>query len=247
MIAKTTILLGILIVASAAANVYLYQRSAALENTITQLTETNNGLRNRIENNNQSSTIVPSPTVNGTLPSNPPQISNPLPNGTNHSITAVAVKTVPVTDGFFQSVQYEGTVMDITVDIREGRGLVLVNTETPTGVDFQTSARTAVQVAQVTTGADLSERDVIFSIKSKDSAGDLQIVDGPSAGAAMTVLLAAELEAGDNVAQIKQDVLMTGTINSDGTVGPVGGIPEKAIAAGIRCQDFSSSFRSGDL
>jgi uncharacterized protein len=235
MTTKITILLGILIVASAAANVYFYQKSAAMENTIAQLTETNKDLRDTISNNNQSSSIVSPPTGNATLtlPSNPPQISKSLPNGTSQSIAAVAVKAVPVTDGFFQSVKYEGTVMDITVDIREGRGLVLVNTETPTGVDFQTSARTAVEVTQSVTGADLRERDVIFSIKSKDSASDLQAVDGPSAGAAMTVLLAAELDAaGYNTAQIKQDVLMTGTINPDGTVGPVGGIPEKAIAAG---------------
>lgn len=44
--------------------------------------------------------------------------------------------------------------MDITVDIWDGgKGLVLVNTEVPTGVDFQTSARTAVKIAQLITGA----------------------------------------------------------------------------------------------
>ena len=135
MTTKITILLGILIVALAAANVYFYQKSAAMENTIAQLTETNKDLRDTISNNNQSSSIVSPPTGNATLtlPSNPPQISKSLPNGTSQSIAAVAVKAVPVTDGFFQSVKYEGTVMDITVDIREGRGLVLVNTGDPNG------------------------------------------------------------------------------------------------------------------
>ena len=56
-------------------------------------------------------------------------------------------------------------------------------------------------------------------------------MDGPSAGAAMTLLLAAELGAGGNT-ELKQDVLITGTINPDGTIGPVGGVPEKALAAG---------------
>lgn len=238
MSAKTTAILGVLIVASAAANFYLYQQTTDLQHTINQLQATNKELHEDLVNarNNQSPPIGSSPPpVTGNLPtfSGPPSQSR-LVNTTSQSITAVAVKAIPVTDGFFQSVHYQGTVMDITVDIREGRGLVLVNTEIPTGVDFQTSARTAVKLAQSETGVDLSDKDVIFSIKAKgenNTASDLQAVDGPSAGAAMTVLLAAELSAGGNT-ELKQDVLMTGTINPDGTIGPVGGVPEKAVAAG---------------
>lgn len=58
-------------------------------------------------------------------------------------------------------------------------------------------------------------------------------VDGPSAGAITTVGVLAALR-GDTV---RQDVAMTGTINPDGTIGPVGGIPQKidgAAAAGIK-------------
>jgi uncharacterized protein len=239
MSAKITVILGILILISAAANVYLYQKSTSLENIISQLQATNKELKDDLanaKNNNQSSSIGSSSMITGNLPSlSGPlqQVNNKLVNVTSQSITAVAVKAVPVSDGFFQTVQYQGTVMDITVDIRDGRGLVLVNTEVPTGVDFQTSARTAVKVAQSMTGADLSDKDVIFSIKAKGSstASDLQAVDGPSAGAAMTVLLAAELGAGGNT-ELKQDVLITGTIDPDGTIGPVGGVPEKAVAAG---------------
>ncbi|AIF82433.1 archaeal serine protease [Candidatus Nitrososphaera evergladensis SR1] len=252
MTAKITILLGILIIASAFANVYLYQKTASLENTVTQLQNTNRKLTDSLgnansnnNNNNQNSTTIgsssPPPPATGVLPptSNRSQQQNSkfLLNTTSQSITAVAVKAVPVTDGFFQTVQYQGVAIDITVDIRDnGKGLVLVNTEIPTGVDFQTSARTAVKVAQSMTKADLSNKDVIFSIKSKggnSTSTDLQAVDGPSAGAAMTALLAAELGAiGNNNAELKQDVVMTGTIEPDGTIGPVGGVPEKAIAAG---------------
>jgi uncharacterized protein len=249
MSAKITIILGVLIVASAAVNVYLYQQTSGLEKTVTQLQATNkelednlaNAKKNNNNNNQSSSQIDSSPTATRNLPSfsGPSQQSNNrLVNMTSQSITAAAVKAVPVTDGFFQTVQYQGTIMEITVDIRDdGRGLVLVNTETPTGVDFQTSARTAVKVAQSMTQADLSDKDVIFSIKTKgenSTSGDLQAVDGPSAGAAMTVLLAAELGASGSSshAGLKQDVVMTGTINPDGTIGPVGGVPEKAVAAG---------------
>lgn len=55
----------------------------------------------------------------------------------------------------------------------------------------------------------------------------MEIVDGPSAGAAITVALIATIRNQD----LDPGVFMTGTINSDGSVGPVGGVPEKAIAA----------------
>lgn len=52
-------------------------------------------------------------------------------------------------------------------------------------------------------------------------------IDGPSAGAVQTVAVLSLL-LGD---QLRTDVAMTGTINPDGTVGPVGGIPEKLTGA----------------
>lgn len=51
--------------------------------------------------------------------------------------------------------------------------------------------------------------------------------DGPSAGGVMTVGFAA-LFKGD---QIRRGIAMTGTISKDGTIGPVGGIPDKIRAA----------------
>lgn len=52
-------------------------------------------------------------------------------------------------------------------------------------------------------------------------------IDGPSAGALFTVGILAAVR-GD---KLKDDVTMTGTINPDGTVGPVGGIPYKMEGA----------------
>ena len=52
-------------------------------------------------------------------------------------------------------------------------------------------------------------------------------IDGPSAGAVQTVAVLSLL-LGD---ELRSDVAMTGTINPDGTVGPVGGIPEKLTGA----------------
>lgn len=152
--------------------------------------------------------------------------ANPVVTVGSKSITAVAVRPIMISDGFFQEVKYSGTVLNITVDIRDGSGLVLVNTAIPTGVDFQTSAKTAVKVAQMHTGTDLSNRDVIFSISSKNK-NELQAVDGYSAGMAMTVLLVKEIQD----KPISDKILLTGTIQEDGLIGPVGGVPEKADAA----------------
>lgn len=143
------------------------------------------------------------------------------------SISAVAVTPVIVNDGFFETTKYQGSVLKITVETRTGTGLVLVNTAIPSGVDFQTSARTSVMVAQNVTGVDLSKKDVIFSISAGNNQ-DLQAVDGGSAGGAMTVLLISDLLG----KTINNQVLMTGTIQPDGTIGPIGAVSEKADAAG---------------
>ncbi|MDE1826489.1 MAG: hypothetical protein KGH83_02725 [Thaumarchaeota archaeon] len=145
----------------------------------------------------------------------------------NASISAVAVTPVIESDGFFETTSYQGSILKITVEIRDGTGLVLVNTAIPTGVDFQSSAHTAVMVAQNVTGIDLSKKDVIFSVSSGNNQ-DLQAVDGGSAGGAMTVLLVSELLG----KQINNQVLMTGTIQPDGTIGQIGEADVKADAAG---------------
>lgn len=143
------------------------------------------------------------------------------------SIFAVAVRPVIQSDGFFETTTYQGSILKITVEIRDGSGLVLVNTAIPTGVDFQSSARTAVVVAQNVTGVDLSKKDIIFSISSANNQ-DLQAVDGGSAGGAMTVLLISDLLG----KSINHQVLMTGTIQPDGTIGQIGAAADKASAAG---------------
>jgi uncharacterized protein len=141
------------------------------------------------------------------------------------SIAAVAVYPITQSDGFFQTTSYNGTIFKITVEIRDGTGLVLANTAIPEGVDFQDSARIAVQVAHSITGMDLSNKDVIFSITTDNQ--NLRAVDGGSAGGAMTVLLTSTILG----KSINGHVIMTGTIQSDGTIGQIGGVLEKAEAA----------------
>ena len=150
---------------------------------------------------------------------------NPATKKYMESISAVAVYPIVQSDGFFQTTSYNGTILKITVDIRDGTGLVLANTAIPEGVDFQNSARIAAKVAQNVTGVDLSTKDIIFSITTDNQ--NLQAVDGGSAGGAMTVLLTSAVLG----KSINGNILMTGTIQPDGTIGPIGAVLEKAEAA----------------
>lgn len=91
-------------------------------------------------------------------------------------------------------------------------------------MDLQTSGKTASIVAENFTGISLRKTDVILTVIADE---EVQIVDGPSAGAAITTAIIAAIV---NKA-INQSVYITGTINPDGSIGPVGGVLEKSIAA----------------
>ncbi|MFH1623224.1 MAG: S16 family serine protease [Candidatus Aenigmatarchaeota archaeon] len=116
-----------------------------------------------------------------------------------------------------------GVVTWLTVDSTEGEGRTLVNiNQLLFWVDTQYSIQTAKYVAENYTGYDLSNADIIYTI---DTSANL--IEGPSAGAALTVATVAALRN----ESINPDVLITGTITPYGEIGEVGGILEKAGAA----------------
>ena len=128
-----------------------------------------------------------------------------------------------------------GVISRLTVEIMPGAGRVLVDTHPLVGFDFQHADRTAVKVASNLTGYALDDdgeglegADVLFLITTlTEESVEIQAIDGPSAGAATTVATIAAL----NNKIVKRDVIITGTINEDGSIGPVGGIFQKALAA----------------
>lgn len=115
----------------------------------------------------------------------------------------------------------EGILSNLEVEVVPGRGRILLTAEPLTGVNTQSSERVAAEIASKITKTSLEDKDVIFTINS-----GANIVDGPSAGAAMTVATISAITGN----AFRNDTMLTGTIEEDGTVGQVGGILKKAKA-----------------
>jgi hypothetical protein len=122
------------------------------------------------------------------------------------------------------TVVQSGVMLNITAEVKPGEGRVLVDTQPLMGVVFQDAANTATYVAENRTGVSLAGSDVIISI---NAPGQVPSVDGPSAGALMTLLVISAIEK----KPLREDVTLTGTIDQDGNVGAIGGVVEKAQAA----------------
>jgi uncharacterized protein len=119
----------------------------------------------------------------------------------------------------------EGILLDATVIVQNGTGHVFVDTSPYTQVDLQGSARIAAMVASDVLGIDQRAYDFYYIIDISSP-----IIGGPSAGGALTV---ATIAAAKNWT-LKPGVVMTGMINPDGSIGPVGGIPYKLEAAATK-------------
>ncbi|MCI4396733.1 MAG: hypothetical protein JHC28_04170 [Thermoprotei archaeon] len=116
-----------------------------------------------------------------------------------------------------------GVVTNLTVTVAyPGSGQVYFSSDPVTELDTQSAARIAVLVATSFLGIDYKKYDYFFSMKSPSL-----VIGGPSASAVMSVGVVAAIMN----ATVKNDVAMTGMINPDGTIGPVGGIPDKLQAA----------------
>ena len=118
----------------------------------------------------------------------------------------------------------EGAMVEVSVEVAPGRGRVLIQTTPLMGVVFQDAANHAVAVAENRSHMNLSASDIIFSIQGPEEVSE---VDGPSAGALMAALLLSVLEG----FSLNENATVTGTIDENGEIGPVGGILMKAEAA----------------
>jgi len=117
---------------------------------------------------------------------------------------------------------YEGGIADLYLEIKPGSGRVFLETFPLTRTDTQMSTRFAKAIACDAIEKDCDDIDFFYTITA-DSA----IIAGPSAGASIAVLTVAMLE---NL-ELNEGYAVTGTINSGGLIGPVGGLKEKVEAA----------------
>lgn len=240
---QQTRLLSLVLVISLIANISLaavlftseQAGSSQVQERLTALESSNAELQSRLDQSNLSAEQAASQLVfyrsqQQTTSSTPGMTGRAGAAGLSGTASlqapAVMQRTVLNQSGRFITRQTitEGSMINISVELTSGRGRVLVQTSPLMGEVFQDAANTAVAVAEARTGADLSESDAIISIIADDRVPS---VNGPSAGALMTLLLVSVLEQ----RPVRQDVTVTGTIDKDGQIGAIGGVVEKATAA----------------
>jgi predicted S18 family serine protease len=115
-----------------------------------------------------------------------------------------------------------GSVADLFLEIKPGQGRIFIDTYPFTKLDTQFTTRYAKNFACDYTSTDCSNLDFFYTIKAGSN-----IIGGPSAGAATTLLTAAMLQN----REVPKTLSLTGTISSGGIIGPVGGVDKKIIAA----------------
>jgi uncharacterized protein len=152
------------------------------------------------------------------------QLNPPLaPSGINSSVTSDGTAhMLAVSDE--DNGTYKGTVSNVIVYTQLGTGHVFVETEPLTGVDFQTTARYAVEVAADRTQINKNLRDFEFVVKVPQGVSE---VDGPSAGLPMAIAAYSALTK----QKTNSSVYGTGAIDGNGTVSSVSGVYLKAQAA----------------
>jgi uncharacterized protein len=129
-----------------------------------------------------------------------------------------------------QGGEEKGVLSKLVVTVAyPGSGNVYVSTNPLTMLDTQAAARIAAMVAARMAGVDFWRYDYFYEMKS-----DSIIIGGPSASAAMTALtIACLLDS-----PVRNDTVVTGMINPDGTVGPVGGLDGKLHAVATKDKEF---------
>jgi uncharacterized protein len=136
----------------------------------------------------------------------------------NANISSFSAVKIPAVDK-----EENGVITILTVQAVPGSGRVLTNIDKLLfWVDTQSSIRKATTVAENITAINLTDYDIIYAIQANAS-----VIGGPSAGAAITIATIAALLN----KSVNESVMITGSVNHDGTIGPVGGVFEKAVVS----------------
>ncbi len=121
----------------------------------------------------------------------------------------------------------KGHLIPLEVIIKSGKGNLFLNVANVLFDEtLQSSAQTAVLVAREVSRKSLFDRDVLINIEATVQEQKISI-SGGSGGAAITLAVMAALQG----RVLKNDVLITGTIREDHTIGRIGAPRAKALAA----------------
>lgn len=123
-----------------------------------------------------------------------------------------------------------GVLTLIKLTVTSGNGNVNITGPSEVGSSTIDSAITAAKYASSLLGLNFNNYNFNYSILNSDAIN----VSGPSAGAAMTILAVSALSG----RPLPSNFTMTGTINSNGSIGLIGGVYDKAGAAKSNGMDF---------
>ena len=121
----------------------------------------------------------------------------------------------------------KGYLIPLEVIIKEGKGSLFLNVANVLFDEtLQSSANVAVKAAREASRKDIASKDILINIKSPALEQTITI-QGGSAGAAIALAAMATMQE----KTLRKDVMITGTIRADHTIGRIGAPKEKAIAA----------------
>ena len=117
-----------------------------------------------------------------------------------------------------------GIMTTALLKITEGDGNIFFNfNNVLISPDTEQSIRNAINVASDVTGISTGNLNFYFTLSDINAS----MLEGPSAGAAFCIAIISALQN----KTLNPDVIITGSLNHDGTIGLASGIKEKAIIA----------------
>lgn len=142
-------------------------------------------------------------------------------NGQQNFSFAIAERSIPIVAVAGDD---RGVVGELNLRLIPGNNDILINANPFLEPDVQYAIKKAVTYAESRDPDYKFDKDFVFNFNFSSPRADL--IGGESAGAAAAILTIAALEGKD----LKDDAVITGTIDEDGSVGRVGGVLEKTKA-----------------
>lgn len=226
-----TLILSILLIASTFQLYINFKKIDSQNNTITELTGLSQSQKERIAQLelNLSELEITTSNLERNLSVTEALLENETQTRKKLEAEIINLTAINKIDYFVLAVDEtdRGFVIPLEVIIKDGKSNLFINVANVV-VDetLQSSAQIAVHIAREVTQTSLINKDVLINIKAAEP-GQTLIIAGGSAGAAMTLAIMAAMQG----KTLRKDVLITGTINFDHTIGRIGAPRAKALAA----------------